>query len=221
MAAKIKLFSEPDNRAWAASAGPCMIPYKGHIFWCAEQVAQITKSKNAEYREKIRTAYTLKALVFLTKPETMEDKGWKIDPNYDADKAMLRALRLKFQHNPIAAQALLDTGAATLTYDAVYDNHFGTGKNGTGQDKMARLLEKVRNELRTGKLQVVRIDQPPALAEDDEDETPPKKREKPLTKKPGRNRSSDEDEPRRKNTGKKVIKTTTAPKKSTKKRASR
>lgn len=219
MAAKIKLFSDNANRVWAASAAPCMIPYKGHIFWCAEQLAKYTQSKSKEYREKILTAYTLKALVFLTKPATMKDMGFKPDPNYDVDKAMLRALRLKFQHNPVAAQALLDTGAATLTYDAVYDDHFGTGKNGTGEDKMARLLEKVRNELRTGKLQVVRLDQPPPLDEDDEDETPPKrreKREKPLTKKPGRNRSRDydpdKDEPRRKNTGK-VVKTTSTKKK--------
>lgn len=207
MALKIKLFSDNTNRVWAGSAAPCLIPYKGHIFWCAEQLAKYRQSKSKEYRGKILTAYTLKALVYLTKPDTLKEMGFKIDPNYDADKAMLIALRLKFQHNPVAAQALLDTGSAKLTYDAVYDDHFGTGKNGTGEDKMARLLEKVREELRTGKLQVMRLDQPPPLEEDDEDEAPAKVR------KPGRNRSRDydeKDEPRRKNTGKKVVKKKTA-----------
>lgn len=211
--AKIKLFSDNANRAWAGSAAPCLIPYKGHIFWCAEQLAKYRQSKSKEYREKILTAYTLKALVYLTKPATMKEMGFKLDPVYDVDKAMLTALRLKYQHNPVAAQALLDTGSARLTYDAVYDDHFGTGKNGTGEDKMARLLEKVRDEIRTGKLQVIRLDQPPPLEEDDEDEAKP-------TKKPGRNRSRDDnpdkDEPRRKNTGKKVVKkkaTTDEPKK--------
>jgi ribA/ribD-fused uncharacterized protein len=75
-----------------------------------------------------------------------------IRPDWDAvkDDVMLRAARAKFgQHAPLR-EMLLATGDEELIESAPTDYYWGEGRDGTGQNKLGRILERVRAELRSG-----------------------------------------------------------------------
>ena len=194
MAKKLKLFSDTSVRVWASPAAFCVIPYKGHIFWSAEQLFRYFQSKSEEYRQEVANAFSLKQLLYIASDRMFNDKGWKRDPKFDKADVMLKVTLLKYKYNPVLAQLLVDTGSAKLSYDATYDDFFGVGRNGTGEDRYGSILERVRKRLLTGKLVPIAFE----LKKEDDDEEPDAK------PKPGRNRSPDYDkeEPRRKNTGK-------------------
>src|SRR3989338_4480786 len=67
--------------------------------------------------------------------------------NGGADKAMWEALWHKYTQNPKLAEALLKTGTATLVEDSPVDTNWGNGKDGTGANKLGRMLMELRDHL--------------------------------------------------------------------------
>lgn len=59
---------------------------------------------------------------------------------------MLKALRLKFQRAELKA-ILLGTGERALVEASPFDHFWGAGQDGSGQNRLGRLLEQVRREL--------------------------------------------------------------------------
>lgn len=205
MAKKLKLFSDTSVRVWASPAAFCVIPYKGHVFWSAEQLFRYFQSKSEEYRQEVANAFSLKQLLYIASDRMFNDKGWKRDPKFDKADVMLKVTLLKYKYNPVLAQLLVDTGNAKLSYDASYDDFFGVGRNGTGEDRYGSILERVRKRLLTGKLVPIAFKLPTKEWRELNIATKGSDKEEPDAKpKPGRNRSPDYDkeEPRRKNTGK-------------------
>jgi ribA/ribD-fused uncharacterized protein len=75
-----------------------------------------------------------------------------IRPDWDGvkDDLMLRASRAKFAQHPHLRDLLLATGDEALIECAPTDYYWGEGRDGTGQNRLGRILERVRAELREG-----------------------------------------------------------------------
>jgi ribA/ribD-fused uncharacterized protein len=66
------------------------------------------------------------------------------------EQVMLDALRAKFtQHEELKA-VLLGTGAALLVEHTANDSYWGDGGDGSGKNRLGRLLMQLREELRVG-----------------------------------------------------------------------
>ena len=63
------------------------------------------------------------------------------------ETVMLEALRAKFQQNPGLLETLKATGTRPLV-EASVDPFWGSGRTGTGKNRMGKLLEQIREELR-------------------------------------------------------------------------
>lgn len=107
------------------------------------QAMKFTGDEHADLREKIRHAETpRKAKQVGTDRENPLRSDWS-DVKEDV---MLHALKRKFS-NPKLRDLLAGTGDAVLCEDAPHDNYWGTGKNGTGENRLGKLLMQLRDEL--------------------------------------------------------------------------
>ena len=61
---------------------------------------------------------------------------------------MERAVRRKFDLHAELRELLLATGDEALEEAAPTDFYWGVGRDGTGQNKLGRLLMRIRSELR-------------------------------------------------------------------------
>jgi ribA/ribD-fused uncharacterized protein len=123
---------------------PAPMTIDGVAWPTAEHFFQAQKfTGNPEYQEKIRTTKN---------PSTAKTLGKTTDipqrPDWEKvrDTVMIRVQRIKFQ-NKALADKLLATGNALLRYKAPQDNYWGIGRSGNGQNKLGRVLMKIRAEL--------------------------------------------------------------------------
>lgn len=63
------------------------------------------------------------------------------------DHFMFQALTAKFRQRRELRAALLLTGESDLVENSPKDHYWGIGKNGTGQNKLGRMLQLVRSQL--------------------------------------------------------------------------
>jgi ribA/ribD-fused uncharacterized protein len=73
----------------------------------------------------------------------------EIRPDWDAikDDVMLRAVRCKFEQHTELRALLLATGGEELIESAPTDYYWGEGREGTGQNKLGQIMQRVRAEL--------------------------------------------------------------------------
>lgn len=67
--------------------------------------------------------------------------------DYDKDSLMERIFRAKLEQHPDLIIVLKTTGSRDLIKVAADDYYWGTGADGTGQNKMGKLWMKLRSEL--------------------------------------------------------------------------
>lgn len=60
---------------------------------------------------------------------------------------MYKGLKAKFEQNPGPKKILLGTGESNIKEASPNDYYWGTGARGTGQNKLGKLLVKLREEL--------------------------------------------------------------------------
>ena len=65
------------------------------------------------------------------------------------ERIMLDALRAKFTQHEDLRELLLATGDAVLVEHTANDSYWGDGGDGSGKNRLGRLLMQVRDELRT------------------------------------------------------------------------
>lgn len=140
----IKFYGPEDPYFEFANFYESPILLDGQEWPTVEHYFQAQKTNDPEWREKIRTAET---------PALTKKLAWEI-PDYDDDYwlparegVMDKAVRAKFEQHEDLRQLLLDTGGALLIEDAPDDDFWGL-VDGEGQNKMGRLLMKIRDELR-------------------------------------------------------------------------
>jgi ribA/ribD-fused uncharacterized protein len=73
-----------------------------------------------------------------------------IRPDWDAvkDEIMYRAVKRKFELHPPLRELLLATGEEDIVESAPTDYYWGVGREGTGQNRLGKIIERIRAELR-------------------------------------------------------------------------
>jgi N-glycosidase YbiA len=73
-------------------------------------------------------------------------------PDWDAvkDEVMYGAVKRKFELHPELKAMLLATGDEELIESAPTDAYWGVGRDGTGQNKLGKIIARIRDELRAG-----------------------------------------------------------------------
>jgi len=122
---------------------PFGFEHAGAYWPTVEHYFQAQKFEDPAYRERIRNAsspHDARALG--------QSRQVPIRPDWESvrEEVMLTALRLKFQRPNLKA-TLLGTGDRALVEASPFDYFWGAGQDGSGQNRLGRLLEQVRQEL--------------------------------------------------------------------------
>lgn len=139
-----------------------------HYFQCAKFRFPGASEKSVEYSEIIRKEKSPSKAKLLANQKNLGGYKWKTDLNptikkyrdeygvkimggkcdWDdlRDTVMYLGLLHKFR-NPGLRKKLAETGDALLIENSPYDYYWGVGKDGSGKNKLGKLLMKVRDRL--------------------------------------------------------------------------
>ncbi len=117
----------------------------GKVWPTVEHYFQAMKfPSNPEYQEQIRVAKTPAAAKKLGKTTEVPTRP---DWSKVRESVMLTAVRTKFQIPALKAK-LLSTGDVLIRDMSPQDNFWGVGRSGKGQNKLGKILMRVREELK-------------------------------------------------------------------------
>lgn len=121
------------------------IRLKGRIWPTTEHYFQAQKFAGKPHELTI-----LKAPTPMKAAEMGRSRKVRIDPSWEKkkDQVMLEALRAKFTQHGDLRELLLSTGDAILVEHTENDDYWGDGGDGSGKNRLGKLLMKVREELR-------------------------------------------------------------------------
>jgi ribA/ribD-fused uncharacterized protein len=142
----IRFFSKSDTYSEFSNFAPFGIDLESAWWPTVENYYQAQKFIDAALRKMIRKA---------EKPpiaKSIADKhkdAIRADWDQIKDEVMYRAVRRKFELHPELKALLLATGDEELIEAAPTDTYWGVGRDGTGQNKLGRIIERIRDELRT------------------------------------------------------------------------
>jgi len=123
-------------------ASSLMTGNDGNIYKTAEHAFQASKTTDMIWRQRIIDAPTPAAARALGRQAPLR-RDWaeiKVD-------LMKRILEAKFAQNPTMASQLMATGEADLSHTASWDNFWGTGSSGTGENILGKILMEIRDAL--------------------------------------------------------------------------
>lgn len=111
----------------------------------AEHYFQAQKFNDPGYREKIRRASTAKQATDLGRTRALPLRS-----DWDSTRVdvMRRVVTTKFETHEHLRDLLLSTGDRPLVESAPGDNFWGSGPDGTGENRLGRLLEELRARFR-------------------------------------------------------------------------
>lgn len=117
----------------------------GQYWKTAEHYFQAQKFVGTKFEEKVRLAYSPKQASELGR---RRDFPLRDDWESVKDDIMRRAVQRKFETHADIRAILLNTGDAELVENAPGDYYWGSGKDGTGLNKLGQILMAVRAVLR-------------------------------------------------------------------------
>lgn len=118
------------------------------ISWpTAEHYYQAQKFTLQEHRELIRIQ--LSPMLAKSKANDMCDQTKRADWQEIKDSVMLKALRAKFSQHPDLEKKLLTSGEREIIEGPTKDKYWGDPGDGTGQNKLGKLLMSIRTEKNT------------------------------------------------------------------------
>jgi hypothetical protein len=111
----------------------------------SEHYFQAQKFAGTRHEEEIRWARKPRLAA-----EMGRDRKRPLRADWEAvkDDVMLAALRAKFSQHAQLRALLLSTGDALLVEHTANDRYWGDGGDGSGENRLGRLLMQVRDELR-------------------------------------------------------------------------
>ena len=145
----IKFIAQPESYGWMSNFWRCdVVDSEGTLWPSTEHLYQALKFGEPEIREQIRKAKTPKQ----AKELAHLDYGWSMSA-WDSVKlqVMEEVLKLKFRPGSLFAEKLIATGDELIEEDAHWDNYWGTGPEGKGENHMGKLLMKIREQLKNDK----------------------------------------------------------------------
>ena len=143
----IRFFSQSDTHREFSNFAPFPIDLDGAHWPTTEHYYQAQKFTDPGLQAAIREA----AMPIIAK--SLADKHLdKIRPDWDAvkDAVMDRAVRRKFKLHAALRELLLATGDEDIVEAAPSDYYWGVGRDGTGQNRLGRIIERIRADLRAG-----------------------------------------------------------------------
>lgn len=139
----------------------CLVPNKDEsiIFYSAEHYYRYNMSKNSKFKEDMKNLFpSYKVLSYVTSERNMADKEYEIDLKWKDSsyryKIMLRANKQKFIYNPLLVKLLLSTKNKNLIFDIPGDSFFGIGKDKNGENKLGKLLMKLRTQIKNNEIEL-------------------------------------------------------------------
>lgn len=108
-----------------------------------EHYFQAMKFTDASYQEKIRLANNAKK----AKAVAYQNRNIRADWNEVKDDIMYQAVLKKFTTHKDLKKVLINTGSEDLVENAPGDFYWGCGADGSGLNKLGKILMRVRDEL--------------------------------------------------------------------------
>jgi len=140
----IRFFSKSETHREFSNFAPFPIELYGKRWPTTEHYYQAQKFIDPDLRKRIRAAD--KPIIAKNLAEKHRDK---IRPDWEAmkDEVMYRAVRCKFETHTELRELLRATGDEEIVEAAPNDYYWGVGREGTGQNKLGRIIERIRSEL--------------------------------------------------------------------------
>ena len=116
------------------------------VYWkTVEHYFQAMKFEGTVYQQQVQEAYTAKQAA-----ELGRRRDFPLRDDWDGikDSVMLRGVRAKFQTHKDLRDLLLATGDQEIVENARGDYYWGCGADGSGLNKLGKILMQVRDELR-------------------------------------------------------------------------
>ncbi|OJJ21782.1 Swarming motility protein YbiA [marine bacterium AO1-C] len=143
----IKFYSVAEAYGEFSNFAPYPIKLKGKTWPTSEHYFQAQKFAGTSHEDKIR-----KAASPMKAAELGRTRKVRIRANWDhmKDNIMLEAVHAKFAQHADLQELLLDTGDAKIIEHTENDDYWGDGGDGSGKNRLGKILMKVREELRKG-----------------------------------------------------------------------
>jgi hypothetical protein len=123
----------------------CAIHLEGKSWRTSEHYFQAQKFAGTEHEEEVRQAKTAREAANLGR---MRSKPLRADWNKVRDAVMREVVLAKFSQHDDLREILLATGEAELVEHTTNDSYWGDGGDGSGENKLGKILMSVREELR-------------------------------------------------------------------------
>ena len=119
------------------------INVNGNIWRTSEHFFQAQKSLDTSYRLAVLNTKTAHDVVKLGRSDTLNKRqDW-----YEIrDNVMRFIVWKKIQQHPIILETLMSTDNKTIVEKAEYDDYWGDGMDGTGQNMLGKILMEIRDE---------------------------------------------------------------------------
>ncbi|MBN1430158.1 MAG: NADAR family protein [Anaerolineae bacterium] len=154
----IYFYSPHNTYGCFSNFSPHGIHLKGKWWPTTEHYFQAQKFAGTSHEEEIRHAKTPKQAANMGR-----DRGRPLRKDWEKvkDGIMRDAVREKFRAHQDIQTVLLETGDEEIIENAPNDYYWGCGANGSGQNKLGKILMEIRAELRAGQTDETRNDNNP------------------------------------------------------------
>lgn len=141
----IKFYSTKAEYGCFSNFSKHPIKLKGRVWPTSEHYYQAQKFVGTEYESKVRRAKGPKEAAAIGR-----DKRNPLRRDWERVKesVMYDALKAKFTQHKDLKRTLLSTENDELIEDSPVDWYWGCGENGTGKNRLGKLLMKLREELK-------------------------------------------------------------------------
>jgi ribA/ribD-fused uncharacterized protein len=143
----IQFYGVSGEHGCFSNFSPHPITLKGKTWSTSEHYFQAQKFAGTPDEEEVRQA---KSPMVAARMGRSRKRPLRDDWESVKDQLMHEAVRAKFAQHADLREVLLATGDATIVEHTENDRYWGDGGDGSGQNKLGRILMRVREELRRG-----------------------------------------------------------------------
>jgi ribA/ribD-fused uncharacterized protein len=143
----IHFFSKSETHRELSNFAPFDIDLDGKRWPTTEHYYQAQKFADSGLQAKIRRAD--KPIIAKNLADKHRDQ-LRVDWDAVKDEVMYRAVRRKFELHGELRALLLATAEEEIAESAPNDYYWGVGREGTGQNKLGKIIMRIRAELRAG-----------------------------------------------------------------------
>jgi hypothetical protein len=145
----IYFYSKTNKWAFLSNFWICDILIDGKTYKSTEHYFQAMKFVDPKIQQEIQESTSPSTVYKLANSRTGKYKEFiKINWENIKDQVMKDALRAKFTQNADLKKKLIETGNVKLVEASPTDSYWGHGKDKKGLNKLGKLLEEIRDEIK-------------------------------------------------------------------------